>query len=133
MQAYVSMAGLALTALLSSGQTVDPGPVPAGIAEGAITPELVAEGDELFNSGPCVKCHLQAGRGGPRAPALDDDEWLHGDGSFRAIRETIWKGVPKERLADPDRPFAMNPGGGLSDPDAHTLDALAAYIRSLSR
>lgn len=111
----------------------DPGPVPEGISEDAVTEELVARGDELFNSGPCIKCHLEAGKGGPRAPALDDGEWLHGDGSFDAVREIIWRGVPRERLHDATRPFAMNPGGGLTDVDAAKLDALAAYILSLSR
>jgi mono/diheme cytochrome c family protein len=80
----------------------------------------------------CAKCHGEVGEGSDRGPDLTDDQWQHGDGSVEAITEVLKHGVSKEELADPSRPFGMNPATKLVD-DPAELDALAAYVWSLSR
>ncbi|MEN8375776.1 MAG: hypothetical protein ABFS34_10045 [Gemmatimonadota bacterium] len=118
----------------AAAQVVDGDGAPrAGIGEADISEEIIAAGGLMFNNGPCTKCHLANGVGGERAPNLGDDEWLHSDGSFLGIRETIWAGVSRDELVDPARPFAMNPKGGIASLDGPQLDTLAAYVWSLSR
>ena len=78
----------------------------------------------------CAKCHGEDGTGGKRAPDLTDDEWLHADGSIDSIRKILRSGVPRGKLKDPDRPFAMNPATNLITDD-EAIDALAAYVASL--
>src|SRR6185503_1858189 len=75
-------------------------PLPAGV-----TQQMVDQGKALFTGQKttCIGCHGQDARGSAFAPNLTDDEWLHSDGSFDKIVETITKGVPLPKKA----PMAM--------------------------
>ncbi len=93
---------------------------------------LIQVGDSIFNNRSCARaCHGEGGEGGQRAPNLTDDEWVQSDGSLEGIRRTIFWGVRREDFADPNRPFEMNPGGGLQL-EWDQYQALAAYVWSLS-
>lgn len=92
---------------------------------------MIQEGDSIFNSGSCRRCHGQAGTGGRNGPDLTDSTWVQSDGSLEGIRRTIFWGVRRELLSDPSWRFEMNPSGGLDlGPDQY--DALTAYVWSLS-
>lgn len=91
----------------------------------------LALGATAYAKGMCAKCHGDDGRGTERGPDLTDDQWQHGDGSVAGILEVFRNGVPKEALADPSRPFGMNPVTTLIE-DPAELDALAAYVWTLS-
>jgi len=102
------------------------------LTEGSVTSEILERGAALYADGSCVFCHHRQGQGTSRGPALDDRVWLHGDGSLAAIRRVIWTGVPRREQRGRSSPYDMRPQGGLSL-DAADLDALAAYVWSLSR
>ena len=98
------------------------------VPEGA-TAEMVASGKEIYNgNGICFTCHGQEGAGTQIGPALNDSEWLHSDGSYEKIIETISTGVmePKEFAA----PMPAKGGSTISDDD---VKAVAAYVWSLSQ
>ena len=90
-----------------------------------------SRGAEAWAMGMCSKCHRDDGTGGKRAPNLTDDVWLHCDGSVEGIRSVIVSGVPRDKLKNPDRPFAMNPATNLIK-DQKLIDALATYVHALS-
>ena len=92
---------------------------------------MIQEGDSLFNSGSCARCHGEAGAGGRNGPNLTDSEWTQSDGSLEGIRETISWGVRRRDFSDPTRRFEMNPGGGRYL-EWEQYAALAAYVWSLS-
>ena len=92
---------------------------------------MISTGDSLFNNGSCTRCHATGATGGPRAPDLTDTEWVQSDGSLEGIRRTIFWGVERDEFADPDRPFEMNPQGGMSV-SWDEIRAVAAYVWSLS-
>ncbi len=92
---------------------------------------MLAEGDSLFNSRSCRRCHGDGGSGGRNGPDLTDSTWVQSDGSLEEIRRTIFWGVRRELLSDPDWRFEMNPGGGI-DLDWEQYSSLAAYVWSLS-
>ena len=94
------------------------------------SPETLAAGEAAFTLGKCAKCHGADARGGPRAPDLTDDEWLHCDGSPADIETVLRAGVPREQMADPTRRFVMNPATNLVPDDQ--IAPLAAYVWSLS-
>lgn len=102
--------------------------LPAGV-----TLAMIAEGDSLFNSRSCQRCHGAKAVGGPNAPSLVRTTWDHGSGSYEDIVKTIMTGVPKEQLKVPTRPNAMRARGGqqplLTDPQ---VNAVAAYVWSLN-
>lgn len=100
----------------------------------SITPQRVLEGSNLFNAGSCGACHAVAGRGvGVRAPDLSDIEWLHSEGDFDGIFETIFWGVSEDEMkAVTPRPFEMHPRGGMNV-DREQMKALAAYVWTVSR
>ena len=83
-------------------------------------------------SNHCVNCHQTGGRGGPRAPSLADNEWIHCDGSIEGIKKVILAGVPKNRMKNKTHPFPMAPATNLASNDKELAD-LAAYVHSLSR
>lgn len=100
----------------------------------SVTPERVLAGSVIFNGGSCVVCHAVAGRGSGRwAPDLSDVEWLHSEGDYAGIWETIYWGVQKGefRAAQPRR-WEMHPKGGMSLDWAQTKE-LAAYVWAISR
>ncbi|MBT8488049.1 MAG: c-type cytochrome [Gemmatimonadetes bacterium] len=92
---------------------------------------MIAEGDSIFNSGSCARCHGEAGSGGRNGPDLTDTTWVQSDGSLEEIRRTVFWGVRRELLSDPALRFEMNPGGGL-DLEWNQYASLAAYVWSLS-
>jgi len=132
-----------------SSQAPDPGPetvtmetepAPAQAQTGtadasesaAPSAELIARGSTAFNTGFCAKCHLEGAVGSDRAPNLGDSEWVHCDGTVEGIMAVIRSGVPKDKLSRPEYPFAMNSAAKMNLDD-QTVEALAAYVWSLSR
>lgn len=105
-----------------------PGPeIPTGV-----TVAMLNEGDSLFNTGSCQRCHGQKGVGGTNGPPLVVGPWLQVDGSYEQIVQLITTGVPREKLKDPTR-RPMSPHGGpmqLTDPQVR---AVAGYVWSISR
>lgn len=106
----------------------------AVVVPDSVTPQRVLDGSNLYNGGSCAACHAVAGRGvGIRAPDLSDIEWLHSEGDFDGIFETIFWGVSEDRMkAVVPRPFEMHPRGGMNV-DREQMKALAAYVWTLSR
>lgn len=101
-------------------------PVPAGA-----TKEQVALGDRIYHGeaadGTCTGCHGSDAKGSPEAPSLVSGTWVFGDGSLKAITQTIANGVPKPRnYSDP-----MPPRGGTALSDADVA-AVAAYVWAIS-
>lgn len=98
----------------------------------AITPAKVALGDSLFHGQTggaiCYSCHGPDAKGVAQlGPDLTSGKWLHGDGSYGFIVETIEKGIPKPKQAAAPMPPM---GGGKLTPAQ--VSALAAYVYSLS-
>lgn len=95
-----------------------------------VTQEMVTQGKEVFGtSGLCYVCHGQNGEGMPGLGAnLDDDEWIHSDGSYESIVKTIMDGVDSSKSTTGT---AMPPKGGSSITDEQ-VRAVAAYVYSLS-
>jgi len=98
--------------------------LPAGV-----TPEMVAQGQEIFNTNICWSCHQQNAVGGPLAPALNDTTWINIDGSYDAIVGVIKTGVAQPK----QHPSPMPAMGGAATPfTEEQIGALAAYIYSIS-
>jgi mono/diheme cytochrome c family protein len=127
---------LALFVLLSSACSrsarVAPntGPaLPAGVSMA-----LVTRGDSIFNAGSCQRCHGAKGVGAQNGPSLVAGPWLHHTGAYDEIVSTITSGVPREKLKDTTRRFAMGARGGqqmnLND---EQVRAVAAYVWTISR
>lgn len=136
----IAFAALAFTLLLGAWDLRRAEParaMPAAAALAADTtfaPATIALGDSVFHGraggGLCFTCHGPTARGTPGlAPDLTDAKWLHGDGSFAFIAQTVTDGVPKpiERVATPMLPM----GGARLTPDQ--VRAVAAYVYSLRR
>lgn len=96
----------------------------------SITPAMVALGDSLFHgkigATSCQACHGVGGKAGAMAPDLTDGEWLHSDGSFEGIYNTIKAGV----MAPKQFSSVMPPYGGVAMSQERTL-AVAAYVYRL--
>ncbi len=98
-----------------------------------ITPVSVALGDSLFNTGTCQRCHGKGGFGAQNAPALDGKKWLQlKTGSYEEIAKNITKGVPQAAIKDPSHRFAMRPRGGNMNLTDTQVQAVAAYVWSLT-
>lgn len=99
----------------------------------AVTRANVALGDSLFNNGACQRCHGKGGVGATNAPALDGKGWLQlKTGSFEEIVAIITNGVAAADIKDPSHKFNMRARGGpmeLTDPQ---IQAVAAYVYTLS-
>jgi mono/diheme cytochrome c family protein len=99
----------------------------------AVTAANIALGDSLFNTGACQRCHGKGGVGAANAPALDGKAWLQlKTGSFDEIVAIITNGVAATDIKDPSHKFAMRARGGpmnLTDPQ---VQAVAAYVYTLS-
>jgi mono/diheme cytochrome c family protein len=97
----------------------------------SITDADLALGDSIFHgligATSCQSCHGAKGANGAAAPSLADANWLHSDGSFEGIANTIKTGVmtPKEFSG------VMPPYGG-APLDAQKHRAVAAYVYRLS-
>lgn len=96
-----------------------------------ITPAMLAQGDSLFHgligATSCQACHGPDGTQGTVAPILTDSTWLHSDGSWQGIYNTVKDGVsaPKQFTS------MMPPDGGIPMTEEHRL-AVTAYVYKLS-
>ena len=104
---------------------------PASFDPASITAAEVALGDSVYHgligATSCQACHGADGKQATVAPDLTDGEWLHSDGSFEGIYNTIKTGVmqPKKYSG------VMPPYGGTPiEPARHR--AVAAYVYKLS-
>ena len=98
--------------------------------EQPITKAMIDEGASLFaGRGLCNACHGSGGKGIPNLGAdLTDDEWLHSDGSYEGLLETIMQGVSPDESSTGT---VMPPKGGSSLSDDQ-LKAVAAYVWSFT-
>ncbi len=104
--------------------------IPDDLPEG-VTADMIREGAGVFTGqGICMACHGQDGKGMPNLGAdLTDDEWVHSDGSYEGILQTILDGVSSEASSTGT---TMPPKGGSSISDEQAR-AVAAYVWSLNR
>jgi len=109
-------------------QAAEPQQSAVQLPEG-VTEAMVTQGQQIYGGpGNCFACHGPNGAGTPLAPALNDPNWLHVDGSFDAIAAIITAGVPTPK----QHPAAMPARGGSSITDDQVRQ-VAAYIFSISR
>lgn len=98
-----------------------------------VTKANIALGDSLFNNGACQRCHGKSGVGTANGPALDGKKWLQlQKGGYDEIVKLITEGVAQTAIKDPSHKFAMRARGGpmnLTDPQ---VQAVAAYVWTLS-
>ena len=126
-QAAMDTAAAVDTAMAPAADATAPAPAGNVQLPPGVTPEMVAQGHEIFNSNICWSCHQQNAVGGPLAPALDDSTWINIDGSYDAIVGLIKSGVPQPK----QHPTPMPPMGGAQLTDQQIKD-LAAYVYSIS-
>ena len=96
-----------------------------------ITPQMLALGDSLFHgligATSCQSCHGADGKQATVAPDLTDAEWLHSDGSWEGIHNTLRTGV----MAPKQFSSIMPPFGG-APLKLEQSRAVTAYTYSLS-
>ena len=103
-------------------------PAEGEAAPAGVTPELIAQGQKVFQgTGNCYACHGSNGEGSV-GPNLTDAEWIHSKGTLEDIAAQVTNGVPKEK-AKSGIPMPPKGGGTLSNED---IQAVAAYVYSLS-
>lgn len=99
----------------------------------AVTPTNVAMGDSLFHAGGCFRCHGAKGVGAPNGPALNDAQWVQlKNGTFDEIALIVTTGVPAAAIKDPARKNAMPPRGGRMNLTEPQIQAVAAYVYTIS-
>ncbi|MDH3455423.1 MAG: c-type cytochrome [Gemmatimonadota bacterium] len=98
--------------------------------EQPVTKAMIDQGASLFaERGLCYACHGPEGKGIPNLGVdLTDDEWLHSDGSFEGVLETIMQGVSPDRSSS----GTMMPPKGGSSLSNDQIKAVAAYVWSLT-
>lgn len=96
-----------------------------------VTMAMVEQGQTVFEgAGICSSCHGPSGEGIPNlGDNLTDDEWLHSDGDYESIVETIMTGVSAEESTS-GVPMPARAGTNISD---EQVRAAAAYVWTLSR
>lgn len=96
-----------------------------------VTMAMVEQGKTVFEgAGICSSCHGPAGQGIPNlGDNLTDDEWLHSDGDYESIVETIKTGVSAEASTS-GVPMPARAGTNISD---EQVRAAAAYVWTLSK
>lgn len=103
-------------------------PASAPTAASDATPELIAQGEKVYNGpGNCYACHGSNGQGAV-GPNLADAEWIHSKGSLEDIVVQVTSGVPQEK-SKTGIPMPPKGGSTISDED---IRAVAAYVYSLS-
>jgi cytochrome c553 len=107
-----------------------PAPTLAALPTG-VTRAMITQGDTVFNTKSCVRCHGASGVGSERGPNLTDQTWIHVDGSYESIVQLVTTGFTKAEQKDPQYRFTMNPRGGMNFTDEQ-IRAVAAYVWSLS-
>jgi mono/diheme cytochrome c family protein len=121
----------ALTVLAACGsaptsRSTAAGPVPE------FTPEQIEQGRQLFNTGVCARCHGANGEGGFSGPNLQGKAWAQTGGTYRNIVSVIKDGVQLSDIRDPAFRRPMPPRGGDMRLTDEQVNAIAAYIYSLS-
>lgn len=103
-------------------------PAAGSPAAGAVSPELISQGDKIFHGpGNCYACHGSNAEGAV-GPNLTDAEWIHSKGTLEDIVAQVTHGVPKEESKSG---IPMPPKGGSTISDDE-VKAVAAYVYSLS-
>ena len=123
----------------ATGGDESPPPVSAGTDAGTsdlalpdgVTAGMVDDGKSIFaGRGICATCHGPDATGIPNLGGnLTDGEWIHSDGSFDGIVQTIVDGVPAG-ASTVGMPMPPRGGSGISDDQ---VKAVAAYVWTLSR
>lgn len=102
--------------------------MPAGV-----TTAMIAEGDSLFHSSGCVRCHGADAKGAQNGPNLTGPTFLHVNGTYPDFVRLITSGVPADSIKDSSHRFPMRPRGGGQHPlTDDQVKAVAAYVYSLS-
>ncbi len=111
------------------------GTAAAAVSGAAAAPDarLVTQGDSIYAAISCSRCHGASGEGTATAPSLVAGPWLHVDGSAASIAAIIVSGVPREALKGEGRTRAMNPRGGPANLTDEQVQAVAAYVFTISR
>jgi len=102
-------------------------PVLAAGAPAGITQDMVESGQRLYGT-VCTACHGPGGVGTPAGPGLQDQDWIHIDGSYESIVAIIQSGVANPR----QYPGIMPPLGG-GNYSAEEVREIAAYLFALSQ
>lgn len=96
-----------------------------------ITPAMVALGDSIYHglkgAASCQACHGPSGSEGAAAPVLTDTVWLHSDGSWEGIYNTVKNGV-----TSPKQYSSVMPPYGGAPMDLEQARAVTAYVYKLS-
>lgn len=102
--------------------------LPAGV-----TTAMVAEGDSLFHTVGCVRCHGADAKGAQNGPNLTGPTFLHVNGTYDDFVRLITSGVPADSIKDSSHRFPMRPRGGGQHPlTDDQVKVVAAYVYSLS-
>jgi mono/diheme cytochrome c family protein len=117
----------------TSSPTAPSAPAVSTTLPPGVTAAMVAEGQALFNTGSCFRCHGMNGRSPSFGPDLTDQVFLHNAGAYEDIVQVITTGVPASnfKLPTSQPQFAMFPRGGSNLTDAQ-VRAVAAYVWTLS-
>lgn len=104
--------------------------MPQELPEG-VTQAMIEEGKGIFSgAGICASCHGPNGEGIPSLGAnLTDDEWLHTDGTYESIVESITNGVTAQESSS-GVPMPAKGGTAITD---EQVRAVAAYVWTLSK
>lgn len=95
----------------------------------AVTDSAVARGSVVFHDGGgCAECHGEAGVGSALAPALNDNKWKSGSGTYQEILERVIHGKPR-RETETGQPMPMR---GVSELSERDVRAVAAYVWFIS-
>ena len=116
------------TPAAAEGQAAETQQQAVDLPEG-VTMEMVNQGREIYaGAGLCYTCHGATGEGVPGLGAnLTDEDWLHSDGSFEGILETVTNGVDTSASSS-GTPMAARGGSGITDDQVR---AVAAYVLTL--
>ena len=96
-----------------------------------VTMAMVEQGDQIFHGqGICATCHGADGSGLPNLGGdLTDSEWIHSDGSYEGIVQTVMSGVTAAE-STVGVPMPAKGGSNISD---EQVRAAAAYVWTLSK
>lgn len=110
--------------------SVDAGARDLALPDG-VTMAMVEDGKSLFTGrGICMSCHGPDGTGIPNLGGdLTDAEWIHSDGSYEGIVQTIRDGVAAN-ASTVGTPMPPKGGSGISDDQ---VKAVAGYVWTLSK
>lgn len=120
-----AVAAAVLVGLQFPVQAQEAGALPEGV-----TRDMIRQGEGPFKgAGLCHACHGPQGKGVPNLGSnLTDGTWLHSDGSYAGILQTIKQGVSADKSSN-GTTMPPKGGGPLSEDQ---LKAVAGYVWSLS-